>query len=77
MVSMTEGRGRMLRKKIGAGILSDTAVRIRAELEKGATAIVDADGGYGFRPCLFAAETSVRLAREHGIATEPLVNDVD
>ena len=35
--------------------------------ERRAVALVDADGGYGFRPCLLAAETSIRLAREHGV----------
>ncbi len=40
---------------------------VRVIEERGATALVDADGGYGFRPCLLAAETSVALARKHGI----------
>jgi LDH2 family malate/lactate/ureidoglycolate dehydrogenase len=33
-----------------------------------ATALVDADHGYGFRPSLLAMDTAVALAREYGIA---------
>lgn len=40
---------------------------VREVQRRGATALVDADGGYGFRPTLLAVETAVALAREHGI----------
>lgn len=44
----------------------DPRVSVIARL--GATALVDADGGYGYAPSLLAMDTAVELAREHGIA---------
>lgn len=40
---------------------------VRVAFRRGATALVAADGGYGFRPTLLAMETAVGIAREHGI----------
>jgi LDH2 family malate/lactate/ureidoglycolate dehydrogenase len=41
--------------------------RVRVVSRSRVTALVDADGGYGFRPTLLAAELAVELAREHGL----------
>ena len=41
---------------------------VRIIAERGSTALVDAGGGYGFRPTRLAIETGIRIAREHGIA---------
>jgi LDH2 family malate/lactate/ureidoglycolate dehydrogenase len=48
-----------------SGINPAPSVRIAAR--DGATALVDADGGYGFAPTLLAADTAVELARRHRI----------
>lgn len=40
---------------------------VRVVERRGATALVDAAGGYGFWPATLAADTAVELAREHGI----------
>lgn len=40
--------------------------QVRVASRAGCRALVDADGGYGFRPSLLAAEAAVELAREHG-----------
>lgn len=40
---------------------------VRVVQRRGATALVDAGGGYGFAPARLAMETAVELAREHGI----------
>jgi LDH2 family malate/lactate/ureidoglycolate dehydrogenase len=42
--------------------------RVREVRRFGATALIDADGGYGFRPTLQAVDTVVELARAHGVA---------
>jgi LDH2 family malate/lactate/ureidoglycolate dehydrogenase len=41
--------------------------QIRVVDRRGATALVDADGGYGFRPSLLAAEVAVDIARSMGV----------
>lgn len=40
---------------------------VRVIHRRGATALVDADHGYGFRPSMLAMDTAVTLAREHGV----------
>lgn len=40
---------------------------VRVAHRRGATALIDADGGYGFRPTILAVETAVSLARTHGV----------
>src|SRR5690606_4636803 len=35
---------------------------------RGVTALVNADGGYGFRPGIVAMDLAVEIAREHGVA---------
>lgn len=41
---------------------------VRVVERRRATALVDADGGYGFRPALLAMDTAVEIAGEAGIA---------
>ena len=36
--------------------------------QRGVTALVDADGGYGFRPGFVATDLAIEIAREHGVA---------
>lgn len=40
---------------------------VRVVQRRGATALVEAGGGYGFAPARLAMETAVELAREHGV----------
>jgi LDH2 family malate/lactate/ureidoglycolate dehydrogenase len=42
--------------------------RVRVIDRRGATALVDADGGYGFRPSLLAAQLAVEIAGSTGIS---------
>ena len=35
---------------------------------RGVTALVNADGGYGFRPGVIAMDLAIEMAREHGVA---------
>ena len=39
---------------------------VRVSARRGASALVEADGGYGFAPAALAIDTAVELAREHG-----------
>ncbi len=41
--------------------------RVRVVSRSAGAVLVDADGGYGFRPTLLAVELAVELAREHGL----------
>jgi L-2-hydroxycarboxylate dehydrogenase (NAD+) len=41
--------------------------RVRVLKRSGATALVDADGGYGFRPTLLAMDEAVAIARRAGV----------
>jgi LDH2 family malate/lactate/ureidoglycolate dehydrogenase len=41
---------------------------VRVIQKRGCTALVDAGGGYGFRPTRLAMEQAIGIAREHGIA---------
>ncbi|MFV0493068.1 MAG: Ldh family oxidoreductase [Pseudorhodobacter sp.] len=36
--------------------------------QHGVTALVNADGGYGFRPSMMAMDLAIKVAREHGVA---------
>jgi LDH2 family malate/lactate/ureidoglycolate dehydrogenase len=40
---------------------------VRVVRRRGATALVDADGGYGFRPTVMAVDTALELARAFGV----------
>ena len=40
---------------------------VRVVERSGATALVDADFGYGFRPSILAMDTAVEIAREYGV----------
>lgn len=40
---------------------------VRVVQRRGATALVDAGGGYGFAPAALAMDTAIELAREHAI----------
>jgi LDH2 family malate/lactate/ureidoglycolate dehydrogenase len=51
---------------IAAGQIN-LAPDVRVVQRRGATALVDADGGYGFRPTVMAVDTAVELARDFGI----------
>jgi L-2-hydroxycarboxylate dehydrogenase (NAD+) len=48
--------------------------RVRVAGRRGATALVDADGGYGFGPSLLAADVAVEIARSHGVAAAGVRN---
>ncbi len=41
--------------------------QVRVVSRSGCHGLVDAGGGYGFRPALLAADLSIELAREHGL----------
>lgn len=41
--------------------------RVRVVQQRGATALVDADGGYGFRPSLMAVQLAVEIATSTGV----------
>lgn len=41
--------------------------RVRVVRQDGATALIDADGGYGYRPALEGMDLAVELASRHGI----------
>lgn len=57
---------------IDAGeINTHPAVTIR---RRGATAIVDADGGYGFTPSVLAMDTAISIATEHGAGVVSVAN---
>lgn len=40
---------------------------VRVLTRQGCTALIDADGGYGFRPCVMGVDLAVELAREHAV----------
>jgi LDH2 family malate/lactate/ureidoglycolate dehydrogenase len=44
------------------------APQVKVLQRRGCTALVDAGGGYGYRPTLLAMDEAIALAREHGIA---------
>jgi ureidoglycolate dehydrogenase (NAD+) len=44
------------------------APAVKVLQRRGCTALVDADGGYGYRPTLLAMNEAIELAQEHGIA---------
>jgi LDH2 family malate/lactate/ureidoglycolate dehydrogenase len=41
--------------------------KVRVVKKAGATSVVDADGGYGYRPTLMAVDVALGLARRHGL----------
>ncbi|MDR7448837.1 MAG: Ldh family oxidoreductase [Armatimonadota bacterium] len=47
----------------------NTRPNVRVLRREGATALIDAAGGYGFRPMLMAADLGVALAGQYGIGT--------
>ncbi|MDG4798363.1 Ldh family oxidoreductase [Micromonospora sp. WMMD1082] len=53
-------------RSISAGEINRTP-DVRLIGGRGATALVDADGGYGFRPSVLAVEEAVRLATRYGV----------
>ena len=47
---------------------------VRVVREAGATCLVDADGGYGYRPTFMAIDAAVAIAREQGIGCAGVCN---
>lgn len=47
---------------------------VRVLTQTGATAVVDADGGYGFRPALMGMDTAMDLASRLGVGTVAIRN---
>lgn len=56
----------------GGGI--NVAPRVRVIKQGGATALVDADGGYGFAPAFLAMDTAVVLAEQFGVGAVGVSN---
>ncbi|MHB8537538.1 MAG: Ldh family oxidoreductase [Candidatus Dormibacteria bacterium] len=71
----THGSFRLLQyaDSIGAGDINRQPL-VRVVSQTGATAVVDADGGYGYRPSLIGMDVAISLASTMGVGTVAVRN---
>jgi L-2-hydroxycarboxylate dehydrogenase (NAD+) len=71
----THGAFRLMQytDSIAAGDINRTPV-VRVLSQSGATAVVDADGGYGYRPSLMGMDIAIDLAGKFGVGTVAIRN---